>query len=248
MAGKYRTQIPRPPTRKRKPSVRPLPPRPKGEVERLAVRRLAAMRYRLAGATYSAIAEKLTEDRVREYADAHDISFERAMKKFPPVSTRTAWEDVTAELEELRRETEMQRADLMALENARLDQCSRRRCRCSRRATCRLADWLSRRWDGVAFSLPDRCRYASRSALLSPCAADRRRRACSQSPPHPLTKVRISSPSARRVSDQNGFAATWDTTSYGTHGGNAGLILQFVSEHLDRFVLEYLRVNEVACG
>ena len=76
------------------------------------------MRYRLAGATYSAIAEKLTEDRVREYADAHDISFERAMKKFPPVSTRTAWEDVTAELEELRRETEMQRADLMALENA----------------------------------------------------------------------------------------------------------------------------------
>ena len=29
---------------------------------------------------------------------------------------------------------------------------------------------------------------------MSPCAADRRRRACSQSPPHPLTKVRISSP------------------------------------------------------
>ena len=29
---------------------------------------------------------------------------------------------MTAELEELRRETEMQRADLMALENARLDQ------------------------------------------------------------------------------------------------------------------------------
>ena len=122
MAGKYRTQIPRPPTRKRKPSVRPLPPRPKGEVERLAVRRLAAMRYRLAGATYSAIAEKLTEDRAREYADAHGISIERAMKKIKHVSTRTAWDDVTAELEELRRETEMQRADLMALENARLDQ------------------------------------------------------------------------------------------------------------------------------
>ena len=80
------------------------------------------MRYRLAGATYSVIAEKLTEDRAREYADAHDISFERAMKKIPHVSKRTAWDDVTAELEELRRETEVQRADLMALENARLDQ------------------------------------------------------------------------------------------------------------------------------
>ena len=122
MAGKYRTQIPRPPTRKRKPSVRPLPPRPKGEVERLAVRRLAAMRYRLAGATYSAIAEKLIEDRAREYADAHGISIERAMKKIKHVSTRTAWDDVTAELEDLRRETKVQRADLMALENARLDQ------------------------------------------------------------------------------------------------------------------------------
>ena len=50
------------------------------------------------------------------------------------------------------------------------------------------------------------------------------------------------------VSDQNGFAAAWDTTSYGTHSGNAGFILQSVSEHLDRFVLEYLRVNEIACG
>ena len=122
MASKIRTQIPRPPSRKRKASVRPVPPRPKGELERLAVRRLAAMRSRLAGATYSVIAEKLTEDRAREYADAHDISVERAMKKVPHVSVRTVWDDVTAELEELRRETEMQRADLMALENARLDQ------------------------------------------------------------------------------------------------------------------------------
>ena len=44
------------------------------------------------------------------------------MKQLPHVSKRTVWDDVTAELEELRRETEMQRADLMALENARLDQ------------------------------------------------------------------------------------------------------------------------------
>ena len=44
------------------------------------------------------------------------------MKQLPHVSKRTAWDDVTAEWEELRRETEMPRADLMALENARVDQ------------------------------------------------------------------------------------------------------------------------------
>ena len=80
------------------------------------------MKYRLAGASYRSIAAKLTEDQANTYADANGISFELAMKKFPPVSTRTAWDDVTAELEELRRETEVQRANLMALENARLDQ------------------------------------------------------------------------------------------------------------------------------
>ena len=122
MKGKRRTQLPRSPARKRKPGSKPVSPRPKGETERLAVRRLAAMKYRLAGASYRAIAEKLTEDRANAYADEHGVSFERAMKQFPHVSKRTAWDDVTAELEELRRETEMQRADLMALENARLDQ------------------------------------------------------------------------------------------------------------------------------
>ena len=80
------------------------------------------MKYRLAGASYRAIAEKLTEDRAREYADANGVSLDRAMKKFPHVSKRTVWEDVTAEMEALRRETEVQRSDLMALENARLDQ------------------------------------------------------------------------------------------------------------------------------
>ena len=80
------------------------------------------MRYRLAGATYSVIAQKLTEDRAREYADAHDISFERAMKKVKHVSTRTAWDDVLAEFEGLRLETELVRGDAMAMENARLDQ------------------------------------------------------------------------------------------------------------------------------
>ena len=86
MAGKYRTQIPRPSTRKRKPSVRPLTPRPKGELERTAVRRLAAM------------------------------------KKIKHVSIRTAWDDVLAEFEGLRRETEITRGDAMAMENTRIDQ------------------------------------------------------------------------------------------------------------------------------
>ena len=122
MASKKRTQIPRPPSRKRKASVRPLPPRPKGEVERIAVRRLAAMKYRLAGATYRVIAEKLTEERAQAYAGEKSISFNRAMKQIEPVSLKTAWEDVMAEIEELRRETEVHRGDLMALENARLDQ------------------------------------------------------------------------------------------------------------------------------
>ena len=83
------------------------------------MRRLAAMKYRLAGATYRVIAEKLTEERAQVYADANGTSIDRAMKKIQPVSIKTAWEDVMAEMEDLRRETEVQRADLMALENAR---------------------------------------------------------------------------------------------------------------------------------
>ena len=122
MKGKRRPPLPRPPARKRKHGPKPAPPRPKGEVERLAVRRLAAMKYRLAGASYRTIAEKLTEERAQAYADEHGVSFERAMKKIPHVSKRTVWDDVTAEMEELRSETQIQRGDLIALENARLDQ------------------------------------------------------------------------------------------------------------------------------
>ena len=80
------------------------------------------MKYRLAGATYRVIAEKLTEERAQAYADAKGISIDWAMKKIQHVSIKTAWDDVMAEMEDLRRETELQRGDLMALENARLDQ------------------------------------------------------------------------------------------------------------------------------
>ena len=122
MEGKRRTSFPRSPARKRKPWSKPVSPRAKGEAERLAVRRRDAMKYLLAGASYRAIAEKLTEERAQVYAAEHGVSVERAMQKITYVSKRTAWDDVTAEVEELRRETELQRADLMALENARLDQ------------------------------------------------------------------------------------------------------------------------------
>ena len=74
------------------------------------------MKYRLAGASYRVIAEKLTEERAQAYADEHGVSFERAMKKITHVSKRTVWDDVTAEMEELRSETQIQRGDLIALE------------------------------------------------------------------------------------------------------------------------------------
>ena len=50
-----------------------------------------------------------------------------------------------------------------------------------------------------------------------------------------------------RVSGDTNYATTWNISSIGTHGGDAGFILQGLSEYLDRFILEYLRVNEDAC-
>ena len=47
----------------------------------MAVRRLSAMKYRLAGATYRVIAEKLTEERAQAYAGEKSISFDRAMTR-----------------------------------------------------------------------------------------------------------------------------------------------------------------------
>ena len=56
----------------------------------------------------------------------------------------------------------------------------------------------------------------------------------------------------KRVSDslsgESFFAGTWDSGATGTHGRDANYILQGLSEWLDGFVLEYLRVNEAACG
>ena len=48
------------------------------------------------------------------------------------------------------------------------------------------------------------------------------------------------------------MAQTWVRPSaawpaIGTHGGDAGFIMQSLSEELDAFILEYLRVNEESC-
>ena len=47
--------------------------------------------------------------------------------------------------------------------------------------------------------------------------------------------------------DAFGMSTTWQYSGTGTHGNDASFIVQHISEHLDRFVLEYLRVNENAC-
>ena len=49
------------------------------------------------------------------------------------------------------------------------------------------------------------------------------------------------------VSDESFDATTWTISGAGTHHGDAGFILQGLSEYLDSFILEYLRVNEDAC-
>ena len=50
------------------------------------------------------------------------------------------------------------------------------------------------------------------------------------------------------LSGENAYAGTWDIGGTGTHGGDSGFILSVVSQHLDKFLVEYLRVNEAACG
>ncbi len=42
-------------------------------------------------------------------------------------------------------------------------------------------------------------------------------------------------------------AETWGTGTAGTHGRDSSVILSVVSQHMDRFIDEYLRVNASAC-
>ena len=112
---------PRAPTRPKRKSKRPVPPRPAGEAERIAARRLRSLQLRKAGLQYKDIAKQLKEDRAKEYAKLHEVSIERARKKVLNVSVRTAWDDVNAEVVELLKLTEHARANLVALENSRID-------------------------------------------------------------------------------------------------------------------------------
>ena len=45
----------------------------------------------------------------------------------------------------------------------------------------------------------------------------------------------------------DGFAPTWDDGMFGAHGQDANFIVSSLSELLDKFLAEYLRVNEAAC-
>lgn len=49
------------------------------------------------------------------------------------------------------------------------------------------------------------------------------------------------------ASIEEGYAVTWSVGSAGTHGSDSSYILSFVSQHMDKFVDDYLRVNEAGC-
>ena len=48
------------------------------------------------------------------------------------------------------------------------------------------------------------------------------------------------------ASNRHDFAWTWQKINFGTHGGQE-YILSVVSEFMDEFLAEFLRVNEEAC-
>ena len=48
--------------------------------------------------------------------------------------------------------------------------------------------------------------------------------------------------------DECGTTPTWSSTAFGTHSGDGGYIRSAVSEKIDQFLVEYLRVNEESCG
>ena len=49
------------------------------------------------------------------------------------------------------------------------------------------------------------------------------------------------------VSGETSIAPTWRAGSLGTHSGDPGYIIQALSEKVDEFLVEYLRVNEKHC-
>ena len=61
------------------------------------------------------------------------------------------------------------------------------------------------------------------------------------------TSLEYNKPVHDLASDVTGVASTWDIGFTGTHGGGSNYILSTISELMDRFLVEYLRVNEAAC-
>ena len=49
------------------------------------------------------------------------------------------------------------------------------------------------------------------------------------------------------VSNEYWPSETWRNSAFGTHGRDGDYIMQFLSEKMDQFLVEYLRVNEDAC-
>lgn len=49
------------------------------------------------------------------------------------------------------------------------------------------------------------------------------------------------------VTLMNFSARTWHSSSMGIHGRYSGHILSTISRHIDRFLVEFLRVNDEAC-
>ena len=60
-------------------------------------------------------------------------------------------------------------------------------------------------------------------------------------------KMSYYKPMTDQASGATFSATSWDTGSTGTHGRNSGYILSAVSEHMDKFIDDYLRVNSDAC-
>ena len=61
------------------------------------------------------------------------------------------------------------------------------------------------------------------------------------------TRVQFIKPVRDTLSGRLFVAPTWNIATLGMHGGNPNYILSDISESLDHFLVEFLRVNEEAC-
>ena len=59
--------------------------------------------------------------------------------------------------------------------------------------------------------------------------------------------VHLMKPVNDLASGETAMVTTWETSSFGTHGRRPDIVLNTVSQHMDEFIDEYLRVNAAAC-